>query len=100
MKSDCLMPNVVARQAQVLSSTLVSTLDLWRGTMLLQATPQPKRPISLYDLEGDKDCRQMREALTALGLDVVVRCLPAIRRTPSAGLEDCRAVYSAHRGSG
>ena len=62
------MFKAVSRQMQVLSSTL----DLWRGTMLLQATQQPRKSISLYGLEGDRDCRQVRETLTALGLDVVV----------------------------
>lgn len=70
------MPKAVSRQAQVLSSTLLSTLDLWRGTMLLHATAQPKRLIRLYDLEGSAACRQVREALTALGLDVVVYPCP------------------------
>jgi len=76
MQHGCNMRDAVSRQAQVLSSTLLSTLDLWRGTMLLQATPQPKKLIRLYDLEGDAACRQVREALTALGLDVVVYPCP------------------------
>ena len=66
------MPEAIRRQARVLSSSLLSTLDLWRGTMLVHAARQPKKRLRLYDLEGDPACRQVREALTALGLDADV----------------------------
>ena len=66
------MSNVMKCQAEVLSSTLMSTLDLWRGTMLLQAPPQPRKALRLYDIEGSAACRQVREAQTALGLDAVI----------------------------
>ncbi len=61
---------------QVLTSSLVSTLDLWRGTMLVHAAQQPRKRIRLYDLEGDPACRLVREALTALGLDVDIYPCP------------------------
>ncbi|MCB2041638.1 MAG: glutathione S-transferase N-terminal domain-containing protein [Burkholderiaceae bacterium] len=66
------MPETIRRQARVLSSSLLSTLDLWRGTMLVHAARQPKKRLRLYDLEGEPACRQVREALTALGLDADV----------------------------
>ena len=76
MGFSCASVAMVSRQAEVLSSSLVSTLDLWRGTMLLQATPQPAKTIALYDIEGDAACRQVREVLTALGLDAVIYPCP------------------------
>lgn len=66
------MPESIRRQARVLSSTLVSTVNLWRGTMLVHAARQPKKRLRLYDIEADPACRQVREALTALGLDANV----------------------------
>lgn len=70
------MPAAAGRQAQVASSTLLSTFELWRGTMLVFAAQQPNKRIKLYDLEGDPACRQVREALTALGLDVDIQPCP------------------------
>lgn len=70
------MPGKLSRKAQLVSSTLVSTLDLWRGTMLVHAAQQPKKRLRLYDLEGDPACRQVREALTALGLDADIYPCP------------------------
>jgi glutathione S-transferase len=66
----------VTHQAQVLSSSLLSTLDLWRGTMLVHAARQPPKRLRLYDIEGDAACRQVREALTALGLDADIYPCP------------------------
>lgn len=66
----------ISRQAQLLSSTLMSSMDLWRGTMLLQASARPKKELKLYDLEGSPACRQVREVLTALGLDAIVLPCP------------------------
>jgi len=66
------MTTAVRRQARVASSTLLSTFELWRGTMLVHAAQQPKKRLKLYDLEGDPACRQVREALTALGLDAEI----------------------------
>ncbi|WP_418320821.1 glutathione S-transferase N-terminal domain-containing protein [Piscinibacter sakaiensis] len=70
------MRQAISRQARLLSSTLLSTMDLWRGTMLLPTVRRPKKKLKLYDLEGSTACRQVREVLTALGLDAVVLPCP------------------------
>lgn len=71
------MPNALLHQASVLGSTLASTLALWRGTSLVTAATQPKKPLKLYDMEGSPYCRAVREALTALGLDARIYPCPA-----------------------
>ncbi len=58
--------------ASVAGSTLSSTLSGWRGTSVLHPATQPPKPLSLYDMEGSPTCRSVREALTALGLDVQI----------------------------
>lgn len=63
-------------QASVLGSTLASTLSLWRGTRLVKVASQPKKPLKLYDIEGNPYCRAVREALTALGLDARIYPCP------------------------
>ncbi len=57
---------------QVLRSTLTSTLTAWRGTSVVHAATQPPKLLQLYDMEGSPDCRSVREALTALGLDAEI----------------------------
>ena len=66
----------VLHQVEVLGSSLASTLYLWRGTGVLRQATQPKQPLELYDIESDADCRAVREALTALGLDAVIYPCP------------------------
>ena len=70
------MPNTLLHQASVLGSTLASTLSLWRGTSLVIAATQPKKPLKLFDIEGSPYCRAVREALTALGLDARIYPCP------------------------
>lgn len=64
------MPNAVLHQFQVLGSALSSTASMWRGTSVYKAALQPEQPLRLYDIEASAECRAVREALTALGLDV------------------------------
>ncbi|MGH8491994.1 MAG: glutathione S-transferase N-terminal domain-containing protein [Moraxellaceae bacterium] len=71
------MPNPVLHQINVLGSVLSSTLGSWRGARALVSTAaQPALPLRLYDMEGCPFCRAVREALTALHLDVEIYPCP------------------------
>ena len=59
-----------------MSSILASTLNQWRGCVVVRAATQPELPLVLYDFEACPFCRLVREALTALHLDVEVRPCP------------------------
>lgn len=60
----------------VLNSTLTSTLRLWRGTLARGSTKQPARHLQLYEFEACPYCRLVREALTELDLDALIRPTP------------------------
>lgn len=71
------MPNPVTHQLNVLGATISSTLGGWRGSKSLVTTPaQPALPLRLYDMEGCPYCRAVREAFTALHLDVEIYPCP------------------------
>jgi glutathione S-transferase len=70
------MLKATKRQLDVLGSVAASTLALWRGTSIAQVARQPAKPLKLYDLEGSPQCRVVREALTALGLDAQIYPCP------------------------
>lgn len=70
------MANILTRHANVLGSVATSTMTAWRGCLVVQAVPQPEQPLVLYDMEGCPYCRRVREALTALNLDVHIRPCP------------------------
>lgn len=71
------MPNPVLHQVNVLGAVVSSTLGSWRGAKALVTRPaQPPLPIRLYDMEGCPFCRAVREALTALHLDVDIYPCP------------------------
>lgn len=70
------MANVLAYHAKVLGSVATSTFTAWRGCLVVNAVPQPEQPLVLYDMEGCPYCRRVREALTALNLDVDIRPCP------------------------
>ena len=54
----------------IASSTITSSLRLWRGTRASAAAGrQPKRLLELYEFEACPYCRLVREALTELDLD-------------------------------
>lgn len=64
------------KMLNLLTSTLVSSARLWRGTMGSKSTPLPERPLVLYDREACPRCRLVREALTELNLDSEIRPCP------------------------
>lgn len=62
---------------RVLGSVASSTLEAWRGTRVVHQAQQPAQYLQLYDMEGSPYCRFVREAFTALGLDVQILPCPA-----------------------
>lgn len=70
------MPNPVLHQLNVLGSTFASTINLWRGTSLVNEAEKPKYLLKLYDFESCPYCRAVREALTALHLDAEIYPCP------------------------
>lgn len=62
--------------ATLLRSLLASSARFWRGTQVLRVAPAPKRPLIVYDRENDPRCRLLRELLTELQLDALIRPCP------------------------
>ncbi len=60
----------------VATSTLMSSLNLWRGLNATPARKKPKKHLELYDIEGGPYCRLVREALTELDLEAVIYPCP------------------------
>jgi glutathione S-transferase len=71
------MSNAFTHQVRVLQSVASSTLEAWRGTSVVHQAQQPAQYLQLYDMEGSPYCRFVREALSALGLDVQILPCPA-----------------------
>lgn len=61
---------------RVLGSVVNSTLNGWRGCMVIKPAQQPDKPLVLYDMEGCPYCRRVREVLSALHLDADIRPCP------------------------
>lgn len=70
------MPNTLVHNFNVLGSVTTSSLTAWRGCLVVRKAEQPEQPIILYDMEACPYCRRVREALTALNLDVEIRPCP------------------------
>lgn len=70
------MPNPVIHQINILGSVVSSTLGKWRGSAAIKGVTQPKKPLKLYDIEASPYCRLVREALTALHMDVEIYPCP------------------------
>lgn len=66
----------LAHQGAVVGSIVSSSLGLWRGMLVQHEATQPPLPLVLYDYEACPFCRHVREALTALNLDVTVKPCP------------------------
>ncbi len=62
--------------ANLATASAASSLALWRGTLVVKAAVQPPKALILYDCEASPECRAVREALTALHLDALVRPCP------------------------
>jgi glutathione S-transferase len=63
-------------QIDVLGSVATSTSAAWRGTSVVIAAKPPAKLLKLYDIEGSAHCRDVREALTALGLNAEIYPCP------------------------
>lgn len=61
---------------RVTFNALGSTLRGWRGTMALQQTQPPEKPLKLYEFEACPYCRLVRETLTELDLDALILPCP------------------------
>ena len=61
---------------QVATSLVTSLTEKGKGVIGTAFPHQPEKAIKLYDLEGCPYCRQVREALTLLNLDVEVYPCP------------------------
>jgi len=66
----------VANELNVVSSLLLSTIALWRGTNADPAVFRPKKKLELFDIEGCPFCRLVREALTELDLQAKIYPCP------------------------
>jgi hypothetical protein len=60
----------------IISSSIASTLRLWNGTWGDLPAKVQQQEIVLFDREDDSDCRQVRETLTELNLDVTIYPCP------------------------
>lgn len=68
----------LGRSLDVSASILASQLRGWRGALAYRpARKQPERMLELFDIEASPYCRLVREALTELDLDVLIRPCPA-----------------------
>lgn len=64
------------RMLDVASSLAASSARLFAGLRVEALGPRPELPLVLYEFEGCPYCRKVREALTALDLEVDVRPCP------------------------
>lgn len=60
----------------ITTSTLASTLRVWRGTSASKVAIQPEQELVIFDREGCPECRFVREALTELNLNAMVAPCP------------------------
>jgi glutathione S-transferase len=64
------------RLLDVATSFVVTVARFGAGMAVEASGPRPERLLELYDFEGCPFCRKVREALSALDLDAVVRPCP------------------------
>ncbi len=62
--------------ATLLRSLLASTARGWRGTQVVRRVKAPEKLLVVYDIENDPRCRLLRELLTELQLDALIRPCP------------------------
>lgn len=65
------------KNLDLLTSSLASSLRLWRGTWGNKPARQPAKTLVLFDREDSAPCRLVREALTELNLDAIIYPCPA-----------------------
>lgn len=61
---------------KVASSVLASSLAAWRGTKTRPGARQPKQMLELFEFEACPYCRLVREALSELDIDVLIKPTP------------------------
>ena len=66
----------IRHQGALCASVLTSSVELWRGCLVEHVARQPALPLTLYEYEACPYCRLVREALSALHLDVQIRPCP------------------------
>jgi glutathione S-transferase len=59
-----------------LDSVLASAMRFGRGARCRGGAPEGIEPLTLYNMEGSPYCRKVREALTELDLEYIVRNVP------------------------
>lgn len=64
------------RTVDVVTSMLSSAAELGRGAFASPKGARPEQPLVLYEFEACPFCRRVREAVTALDLDVVFKPCP------------------------
>ncbi len=57
-------------------SGIASAVRLARGTRCRTKTPRHVKPLTLYNMEGSPYCRKVRESLSELDLEYIVRNVP------------------------
>jgi Glutathione S-transferase, N-terminal domain len=60
----------------LLRSVLASTVRGWRGTQVMRQAKAPAQLLVVFDRENDPQCRLLRELLTELQLDALIRPCP------------------------
>ena len=60
----------------IVSSTVASSVRFPLGFRVRAVGPRPQKMLELYDIEACPYCRKVREALTMLDLDAVIRPAP------------------------
>jgi len=60
----------------IVTSTVASTVRFPLGFRVGRIGPRPEKLLELYDIEACPYCRKVREALTMLDLDVLIRPAP------------------------
>ena len=66
----------MTRFVDVTTSFLATFATLGRGLICVENTRQPEKTLILYDIEGCPYCRLVREVLTQLDIDVLIRPCP------------------------
>jgi glutathione S-transferase len=64
------------KNLELLTSTIASSMRLWRGTWGDKPSHTPAKLLVLFDREDDAECRLVREALTELNFDAMIYPCP------------------------